>query len=220
MQSIRSITDLSGKRVIVRASLNVPIDNGKVRNDFRLRQTLETIELVRKSGAKVIVCGHLSGERMVSLLPIYDALKEKLPISFVQDVVGDEARNAVAHLREGQVLLLENLRRSLGEEANDLAFAKSLVSLGDLYVMDDFSVLHRRHASVVLVPAMMPSYSGCIVDKEVERLHVALMPKSPSLAILGGAKFHTKEALIRKCLPLYDHIFVGGALSNDMFKAK
>lgn len=220
MESIRSLTDVTSKRVLVRSSLNVPTEEGKVLNDFRLRKSLETIEYLRKRGARVILLGHVSGESSASLLPVYETLKNYLPLSFVPDVVGEQAKKAIAELREGQVLLLENLRRYAGETENDLSFAQSLASLGDIYVGDDFSVMHRKHASVVLVPGLMKSYSGFVIEEEVAHLTKALAPQAPSLAVLGGAKFHTKEPLIRKCLPLYDYIFVGGALANDFLKAK
>lgn len=220
MKSIEACKDLTGKRVLVRASLNVPIEGGKVQDAFRLKKALKTIEYVRSRGARVIVVSHLSGDKTASMSPIYEELKKHMALTYVSDVVGAEARSAALSLTEGTVLLLENLRRNAGEEAGDLAFAQTLASFADMYVMDDFSVLHRKHASVVLVPGILPTFVGYVVEEEVRRLQGALTPKTPSLAILGGAKFQTKEALIRKCLPLYDFVFVGGALANDVFNAQ
>lgn len=207
-------------RILVRTSLNVPTDGGAVLNDFRLRKSLETIELLRKQGAKVILVSHVSGDTGKSLLPVSMVLKKYLPISLVDDVVGERAQKAILEMKEGQVLLLENVRRQKGEEGNELAFAKQLAALGQIYVSDDFSVMHRKHASVVLVPGILQSYAGCTVLDELAHLEFALKPQSPALAIMGGAKFHTKEQLVRNCLPLYDHVYIGGAIANDFLKAK
>ncbi len=220
MRSVRSLGGISGVRVLVRTSLNVPTDGGAVLNDFRLRKSLETVELLRKQGAKVILLSHVSGDTGKSLLPVFSVLQKYLPISFVDDVVGEKARKAILEMKEGQVLLLENVRRNKGEEGNDLFFAKQLAELGQVYVSDDFSVMHRKHASVVLVPGILQSYVGCTVLDEIEHLEFALRPQGPAIAILGGAKFHTKEQLVRNCLPLYDHVYIGGAIANDFLKAK
>jgi phosphoglycerate kinase len=191
-----------------------------VLNDFRLRKSLESIELVRKLGAKVILASHVSGDTGKSLLPVYTMLKKYLPISFVEDIVGERAKKGIVDMKEGQVLLLENLRRHRGEEGNDLTFAKQLAALGDIYVNDDFSVMHRKHASVVLVPGILQSYAGCTVLDELTHLEQALQPTVPAFAIMGGAKFHTKEQLVRNCLPIYDQVFIGGAIANDFLRAK
>lgn len=220
MQSIRSLTQLSGVRVLLRTSLNVPTDAGAVLNDFRLRKSLESIELVRQQGAKIILASHVSGDTGKSLRPVFEILKRYLPISYVDDVVGERANKAILELKEGQVLLLENLRRNKGEEGNDLTFAKQLASLGDIYISDDFSVMHRKHASVVLVPGILNSYAGCTVLDELAHLERAQKPEEPAFAIMGGAKFHTKEQLVRNCLPIYDQVFIGGAIANDFLKAK
>ncbi|MEK9177438.1 MAG: phosphoglycerate kinase, partial [Patescibacteria group bacterium] len=129
-------------------------------------------------------------------------------------------RSAAAELKDGEALLLENIRRDHGEEKNDPAFAKALASLGDAYVNDAFPVSHRAHASIVGVPALIPAYAGLQFMKEVEGLTPALAPESPSLAIIGGAKFATKEKLIHTLLTKYDKLFIGGAIVNDFFKAK
>jgi phosphoglycerate kinase len=220
MQSVRSLAGISGVRVLVRTSLNVPTEGEVVLNDFRLRKSLESIELVRKLGAKVILASHVSGDTGKSLLPAYTMLKKYLPISFVEDIVGERAKKAIVDMKEGQVLLLENLRRHRGEEGNDLTFAKQLAALGDIYVNDDFSVMHRKHASVVLVPGILQSYAGCTVLDELVHLERALQPTVPAFAIMGGAKFHTKEQLVRNCLPIYDQVFIGGAIANDFLRAK
>lgn len=218
-----TITDappVRGHTVLVRASLNVPIVNGEVANPFRIARALETITHLRFNGAKVIVVSHIDGGPNASLAPVYHYLKKTIPLSFVDDVAGDAARNAVKSMKDGDLLLLENVRRDAGEVANDEAFARRLASLADLFVNDDFAVSHRRHASVISVPRFMPSYAGLQFAAEVEGLSLALKPKSPSLAIVGGAKFVTKEPLIRKLLDQYDAVFIGGALANDFLKAK
>lgn len=221
MRSVRDIKVLEGIPVLVRASLNVPIKQGKVTNAFRLRSALPTIEYLRSRHAKVILMSHVSGTGAESLEPVYHAMSSFIHgMKFCPVSVGREAREAVRALSPGGVLMLENLRRNAGEEKNDPGFAKELASLADIYVQDSFDVCHRAHASVVGVPAFLPSYAGFTVEKEVKELAKALKPKSPSLAIIAGAKFSTKEPLIRKLLKKYKTVMVGGALANDFIQAQ
>lgn len=221
MRSIRDIKVLEGIPVLVRASLNVPVRNGKVTNAFRLRSALPTIEYLRAHHAKVILMSHVSGTGTESLEPVYHALQGWIHgLSFCPVSVGPQAREAVRKLSPGGVLMLENLRRNAGEEVNDPEFAKELASLADIYVQDSFDVCHRKHASVVGVPGILPSYVGFTVEKEVKELAKALKPKSPSLAVIAGAKFATKEPLIRKLLKKYKRVMVGGALANDFIQAQ
>lgn len=221
MRSVRSIPHLENAPVLVRAALNVPIMDGKVANTFRLRQALPTIEYLQKKHARVILIGHIGDKGTETLHPVAQALREFIPrLTFCPYTTGAEARAAVRALLPGEVLMLENLRRNAGEKANDTEFVADLAELADIFVQDSFDVCHRKHASVVGVPELLPSYAGFLVETEVKELKKALAPKRPSLAIIGGAKFSTKEPVIKTLLERYDRVFVGGALSNDFLRAK
>ncbi len=219
IRSIEEVSDLEGKRVLVRAALNVPIQNGTVTDPLRLELAMKTIELLLSRGARVILMSHMS-DTTGTLEPVFQYLKKKIPLDFVRDVAGEEAHTAAASLEEGRALLLENLRRDVREEQNDEEFAQALSSLADLYVNDDFTVSHRAHAAIVRVPGLLPGYGGLQFMEELRGLTPALTPPAPSLAILGGAKLKTKLALLESLLQKYDRVFVGGALANDFFKAK
>lgn len=220
MRSVRDITVLHNVPVLVRASLNVEVVDGKVINDFRLRRAVPTIDYLRKKGARVILIGHVSDTDTDTLKPIAAALSHYVPnVVFSETTVGARARDAVRALPAGGVLMLENLRRYRGEKMNDRAFAAELAELADVFVQDSFDVCHRPHASVVGVPELLPSYAGFQIEEEVRELRRALKPKSPSLAIIGGAKFVTKEPVLKKLLHSYDRVFVGGALGNDFIQA-
>lgn len=221
MRSVRQIKVLENIPVLLRASLNVPVKDGKVTNAFRLKSALPTIEYLRSRGAKVILISHVSGTGTESLEPVYRALGGWIHgMKFCDVATGPSVRDAVRNLAPGHVLMLENLRRNAGEEANDPAFARELASLADVFVQDSFDVCHRAHASTVGVPALLPSYAGFTVEKEVKELAKALKPKSPSLAVIAGAKFSTKEPVIRKLLKKYSKVMVGGALANDFIQAQ
>jgi phosphoglycerate kinase len=166
------------------------------------------------------VLSHIGRDPSETNAPVYEALKQEMAISYVPDITGGVARSARAAMRDGDVLLLENLRRDPREVANDDGFAREMASLGDIYVGDAFSAAHRAHASIVGVPKYLPHYAGLLVDSEVRELEHALHPAHPSFAILGGAKFETKAPLIKNLLSIYDHVFITGALANDVFKAK
>ncbi len=221
MRSVRDIKILEDIPVLVRASLNVEIADGKVTNAFRMKEALPTIEYLRSRRARIILIGHITGTGTETLRPVAEAMKQFIPdISFCPVHTGAEARAAVRGLMPGQVVMLENLRRSKGEGQNDSAFAHAVAELADVFVQDCFDVLHREHASVVGIPQILPSYAGLLVEKEVAALTKALSPKAPSLAIVGGAKFSTKEPVLRKLLSLYTNVYVGGALGNDFVKAR
>ena len=221
MRSVRDIRILEDIPVLVRASLNVEIADGKVTNGFRMKEALPTIEYLRSRRARVVLIGHITGNGTETLKPVCDAMKQFIPdISFCPVTTGAEARAAVRNLLPGQVVMLENLRRDKGEEKNGSAFAHAVAELADVFVQDCFDVLHREHASVVGIPQILPSYAGLLVAKEVAGLTKALSPRKPSLAIVGGAKFSTKEPVLRKLLSLYTNVYVGGALGNDFVKAR
>jgi phosphoglycerate kinase len=220
MRTIRDIRVLENIPVIVRAALNVPIKDGEVAGSFRLRRALPTIEFLRKAGARVVLIGHIGEKGTETLEPVWRAMRQFIPdISFCPHATGPEARAAVRALPQGGVLMLENLRRDAGERSNDKAFAAKLAELGDAFVEDSFDVCHRAHASTVSLPALLPSYAGFLVEEEVRELTKALAPANPSLAVVGGAKFSTKEPVLRTLLNKYDRVFVGGALANDFMQA-
>lgn len=219
MRSIRDIKVFENIPVLVRSALNVPVANGKVINDYRLRRALPTIRFLAERGARVVLISHLGEKGTETLKPVAEALGALTKgVSFFGETVGARARSAVRDLAPGNILVLENLRRNRGETANDLAFVKELASLADIFVQDCFDTCHRPHASIVGVPKLLPSYAGLLLEEEVLELSRALSPKRPSLAVIGGMKFSTKEAVLSALLKTYTHVFVGGALANGFLK--
>ncbi len=219
-RTIEEIDHCEGKVVLVRASLNVPIDNDLVVNSYRLNRALPTINFLLEKGARVVVCGHLGSDGSASLRPVFSYLSKVLPISFLEQVVGDEVVARVSDLNNGEVLMLENLRSHSGEKNNDQEFAQELASLADLYVNDAFPASHRQHASVVSIADKIPAYAGYNFTHEYIEISKALEPNQPAFCILAGAKFDTKLPLVEKLLDNYTHIFIGGALANDLLLAK
>lgn len=220
MRSVRDIPKLENIPVLVRTAMNVPIENGKVANDYRLRRALPTIAFLSERGARVILISHIGEEGTETLAPVAQALGTLIPrVSFFPETIGVRARDAVRRMAPGDILVLENLRRSRGEKLNDPEFAQELASLADVFVQDSFDTCHREHASIIGVPALLPSYAGLLLEDEVRELSAALSPKRPSLAAIGGAKFSTKEGVLSALLQKYDQVFVGGALANDFLKA-
>jgi phosphoglycerate kinase len=211
---------IAGKRVLLRLDLNVPIQNGAVTDGFRIHQSLETVSFLIKGGAKVVVVAHLEGKDYKSLDVVCEYARQFFPAVFVKDPWGVEGAGVLAGLADGQVVIVENIRNWDGEKKNDPDFAKKLAALVDIYVNEAFSVSHREHASIVGVPKLLPSYAGFNFEKEVTNLSKAFNPPRPYLFILGGAKFETKAPLIKKFLGIADNVFVGGALANDLYKAK
>jgi phosphoglycerate kinase len=205
---------------MLRASLNVPITNGRVGESFRIGHALSTIEHLRRRGARTVVISHIGSDQTRSLSPVAEYLKNKIPLTFVDDIVGAHARDAVHGMKDGDVVLLENVRRNVGEMDNDEHFARQLASLAHVYVNDDFASAHRKHASIVSLPALMPGYGGLTFMHELAHLAAARTPASPSLAIIGGAKFLTKEPVIKALLETYDTVYVCGALANDFLRAR
>ena len=220
LPQLKDVKDLAGKKVFLRASLDVPVEEGEVRDQFRIMRVLATVNYLVDKKAKVILAGHIGRDPELSLEPVAKAMNKYVPISFVSDIIGDSAKKAIEAMKNGEVIMLENLRQNPREKANDPSFAKNLADLAAIYVNSAFSVAHRAHASMVGVPSLLPAYAGLNFVHEYEELSKALKPKSPSLFLLGGAKFDTKMPLVEKFLKLYDHVFVGGALANDFFKAK
>lgn len=212
-------SDLKGVYVFLRISLNVPIEEGRVTNTFRITQGLSTVNYLIQRGARVILASHLGDER-ASLAPVHAVLAKHLHITLSPEVTGEHTTFLRDTLRDGEVLLLENLRKDPREKANDDGFAQELAALADIYVNDDFAASHRKHASLHAICAHLPSYVGELFAREYAALSQVEKPQHPSLFILGGAKFDTKMPLVEKYLELYDHIFIGGALANDIFRAQ
>lgn len=214
--------DLSGKRALVRVDFNVPMADGEVSDDTRLRAALPTIEKLRQGGAKTILLAHFDrpkGKRVpeMSLKPVVGPLSKLLgaPVAFADDCVGDEAAKAVAAMKDGDVLLLENVRYHAGEEKNEPDFAKALAANGDLYVNDAFSAAHRAHASTEGLARRLPAYAGEQMRKELEALDAALgKPQRPVMGIVGGAKVSTKLDLLNNLVGKLDYLAIGGGMAN------
>ncbi|MEN9649205.1 MAG: hypothetical protein RL094_172 [Candidatus Parcubacteria bacterium] len=220
IQALQDVQDIKGKRVIVRVDFNVPLQDDKVVDDMRIQKSLHTINFLREGGARVILISHIEGKGGVSLAPVAAYLKALFPLTFVKDFLNESTAQLVASMKDGDVVLFENLRVDEGEKNNDDAFARRLAAYADMYVNDAFSVSHRAHASVVALPKLLPHYAGFELLEEIEHLKTVFNPPRPFVFILGGAKFETKIPLIEKFLTLSDYIFVGGALANNFFKEK
>ena len=219
---------VAGKRVLLRADLNVPMRDGKISDLTRLERLTPTIRELAEKGARVIVVSHFDrpdGKRVAgfSLRPISAALRDLLArdVFFADDCVGKVAEEAVAKLEAGQVLVLENTRFHAGEEENDPAMAKQLARLADIYVNDAFSTAHRAHASTAGIARFLPSFAGRLMERELEALTAALEdPKRPVAAIVGGAKVSTKLALIANLIGRVDVLVIGGAMANTFLAAE
>ena len=220
--------DLAGKRALVRVDFNVPMANGAVTDDTRLRAALPTITTLRAGGAKVILLAHFDrpkGKRVpsMSLAPVVAPLAALIgaPIAFAEDCVGETADSAVAAMKDGDVLLLQNLRFHAGEEANDPAFAKALAHNGDLYVNDAFSAAHRAHASTEGLAHLLPAYAGEAMRRELDALDAALgHPQSPVLGVVGGSKVSTKLDLLHNLILKLDALAIGGGMANTFLFAQ
>ena len=221
--------DVTGKRVLVRVDFNVPItEDGKVGDDKRITAALPTIQYLLDHKAKVILCSHLGRPKgkfdpQFSLAPVGARLSELLPnvrVWMADDVIGESAKTAVADMKEGEIVLLENVRFHAEEEANDPAFAKELASLADIYVSDAFGTVHRAHASTAGVAAYLPAVAGFLIGKELGIMGKALEdPERPFVAILGGAKVADKIGVITNLLEKCDSLIIGGGMAYTFFKA-
>ncbi len=223
-KTVRDI-EVSGKRVLVRADLNVPLEGGVITDDTRIRESLPTIRYLLDQGARVIVCSHLGRPKgpdpALSLAPVAGRMANLLgqEVLFAEDCVGTVAEEAVAAMGR-HVLLLENLRFHPGEENNDPDFARALASLADVYVNDAFGAAHRAHASTEGVTHYLPAVAGLLMEKEVRYLSALVAdPPKPFAAIVGGAKVSTKIAAIEHLLPRLDMLFLGGGMANTFLKA-
>ncbi len=215
--------DFAGKKVLVRADLNVPIDSGVVEDAYRIEVIIPTINFLREAGAKIILASHIESNHSVgeqTLKPVAEILSKTFPVFLVENYFPETNIEIEAHLNSGDIVLLENLRKYDGEKNNDEVFAKALASYADLYVNEAFSSSHREHASIVSVPKFLPGYAGLQFEIEMKELSKGFRPEKPFIFILGGAKFETKLPILKKFFAKADATFVGGALANDFFRDK
>ncbi|MEE8637725.1 MAG: phosphoglycerate kinase [Candidatus Margulisiibacteriota bacterium] len=221
--------DLKGKRVFVRCDFNVPLDEKQnITSDKRIKASLPTIKYLMEKGAKLILASHLGrpkGEvkKELSLAPVQKRLSELLnkPVKMTSDCIGPEVKKAISELKDGELLLLENLRFHKEETKNDPNFAKELASLADIYVSDAFGTVHRAHASTEGIAHYLPAYAGFLIEKELKFLGEALTePKRPFVAIIGGAKISGKLEVLKSLLDKVDTLIVGGGMAYTFFKAR
>jgi len=220
--------DVKGRRVLVRADLNVPMKDGAIGDTLRIERQAPTIRELAEKGARVIVLSHFDRPKgkvvpSMSLAPIAPALAKAIgrPVAFVDDCVGHAAEAAVAKLKDGDVLLLENTRFHAGEEKNDMDFAKRIASHGDIFVNDAFSAAHRAHATTEAPALLLPSAAGRSMEAELTHLANALeKPKRPLLAVVGGAKISTKIALLENLVKRVDVLVIGGGMANTFLAAQ
>jgi phosphoglycerate kinase len=230
MSAFKTIDDLdvAGKRVLVRADLNMPMKDGRITNASRMEKTLPTLNDLLDRGASVIVMSHLGrpGGKVVaelSLAPVARTLAETLgrDVSFAADCIGPEVQKAVEAVSEGGVAMLENLRFHGEEEANDIVFAGKLAELGHLYVNDAFSCAHRAHASIEAIAHLLPSAAGRLMAAELDAFGQALVsPQHPIAAVVGGAKISTKMAVLGHLVERVDLMIIGGAMANTFLNAQ
>jgi phosphoglycerate kinase len=225
-KTVREV-DVAGKRVLLRADFNVPLVDGHVGDDVRLLATLPTIRYLKKQGARVVLCSHLGRpggkvDEKARLGPVAQRLSLLLgaPVGYLRECIGPEVKKAVAAMKAGEVVLLENLRFHPEEERNDPTFAASLASLGDLFVDDAFSAAHRAHASIVGVPQFLPAVAGLLMEREVEALGRVLQnPARPFATILGGAKVSDKIGVLENLFLRVDLFLIGGGMAATFFRA-
>lgn len=226
-RTVKDLVGLKGKVVLLRVDFNVPIDDrGRILDSTRINNALPTIEYLSKKGAKVVVLSHLDRPKgydiRKSLWPISLILMRKLTcsVSFCNSVVSDETRERIKHMKDGDVLLLENVRFFEGETTCDKKFSKDIASLGDLFVNDAFGVAHRQNASNYGVARLLPNAIGLLMEKEVKILSEAIKePKRPFVVILGGAKVETKISILKKFVQKADTIIIGGAMAYTFLYA-
>src|SRR5271154_1096441 len=230
MGDFRTLDDIAvkGRRVLVRADLNVPMKDGVITDTLRIERQAPTIKELAEKGARVIVLSHFDRPKgkvvpSMSLAPIAPALAKAIgrPVAFAADCVGPVAEAAVAKLKDGDVLLLENTRFHAGEEKNDMAFAKGVAALGDIFVNDAFSAAHRAHATTEALARLLPAAAGRSMEAELIHLANALEnPERPLLAVAGGAKISTKITLLENLMKRVDVLVIGGGMANTFLAAQ
>jgi phosphoglycerate kinase len=227
IKSIKQIKSLKGKKVFLRLDLNVPIRKNKVAETYKLKMVLPTINYLLEKEARIIIASHLGRpkgkkDKSYSLELIAKELENLLEtkIKFSKQITGKMVMKKTEALKNKEIMLLENLRFDPGEKENSLVFAKSLAELADIYVNDAFAVSHRAQASVDKIKKYLPSYAGLLLEKEINNLSLALKPKKPFLAVIGGAKISSKIKLLESLSKNADKILIGGALANTLYLAK
>ena len=227
-KNIESLGALDGKRVLVRADLNVPMKDGEVTDDTRIRSVTPTIKALAEKGARVIVLSHfgrpkgqVNPDMSLEVLGQPLANITRLPVAFINDCIGEEVAETIDAMEDGSVLLLENVRFYPGEEKNDADFARALAANGDAYVNDAFSCCHRAHASTEGVAHLLPSAAGIALEAELVALENALgQPKRPVAAVVGGAKVSTKLDVLTNLVEKVDHLIIGGGMANTFLAAQ
>jgi phosphoglycerate kinase len=220
--------ELEGKRVLLRADYNVPLENGQITDDYRIKQSINTVKALLEKNVRLVICSHLGRpdgkpNPELSLAPIATRLSQLLgqDVAFAKDCIGDETQKLVASLQPQQILLLENLRFHPEEEKNDADFASKLAQYADVFVQDGFGVVHRAHASTEAITHHLPSVAGLLVEKEVDVItRVIDTPDRPLMAIVGGAKISDKIDVLNKFIDIADFIAIGGAMANTFLAAE
>jgi phosphoglycerate kinase len=227
-KTLDDLSDLNGKRALVRVDFNVPMEDGRITDDTRLKVAIPTIEKLASKGAKVVLLAHFDrpkGKRepSMSLAPIVQPLAKLLgkPVMWADDCIGDDAKDVIDYLPAGGIALLENVRFHAGEEKNDADFAKALAANGDIYVNDAFSAAHRAHASTEGLARLLPAYAGESMKRELNALDAALgNPQRPTLGIVGGSKVSTKLDLLKNLVGKLDALAIGGGMANTFLFAQ
>ncbi|MEI6481275.1 MAG: phosphoglycerate kinase [Candidatus Saccharibacteria bacterium] len=227
-KTIRDI-NLKGKRVLLRADYNVPVGkDGTITDDYRITQSVPTLEYLKKQGAIIIIISHLGrpkspADESCSLQPVAKRLSKLLdtPVAFAPDCIGDVVKQKVAAMKPGDIILLENLRYHIQEEDNDTTFASELASMADVFVQDGFGVVHRAHASTSAITKFIPSVAGLLLEHEVDTItNVMSDPKRPVMAVIGGAKIADKITVLNRFIDIADFLVVGGAMANTFLRAQ
>lgn len=224
IRSLKQKRNWRGQIVFLRADFNVPTLNGKISEDYRISAALPTINYLLQQGARLIISSHwgdpVSPDPVLSTKILAKRLQKLLqtPVKFVPDIVGLKAQRAVASLKNGELIFLENLRFHPGEKSNDLSFARALADLADVYVNEAFSVCHRAQASVSAITKYLPAFAGLQLENELKSLQKILKPIKPLVVVMGGAKISTKAPLIKKLYPRSAQILLGGGLANTFWR--
>ncbi|MCD4761683.1 phosphoglycerate kinase [bacterium] len=227
VKTVKQIKNLKGKRVLLRVDFNVPLENGRIEDDFKIQAQLPTIRYLLKNQAKVILLTHLGRPEpgkwskkhsTFSLAKHLDKLI-KNKVKYIKDCAGLKAGTAVGKMRNKEVVFLENIRFETGEIKNSRILARHLSGLADIYVNEAFAVSHRQHSSVAAIKDFLPFYGGLLLEREVENLNIALNPKKPLIVVIGGAKIKIKVKVIKRFLKSADKILVGGAVANAFLQA-
>ncbi len=220
--------DLNGKTVLLRADYNVPLDNGKIGEPYRIEQNIPTIQYLLKQNSRIVICSHLGRpggkiDKQYSLKPVANFLSHRLkrPIKFVDESVGEDRDKMIKQLQNQDIVLLENLRFDAREEGNDQNFAKQLAAGIDVFVQDGFGVVHRAHTSTDAITKLLPSVAGLLLEREYETITQTIdKPKRPLVAIVGGAKIEDKIDVLKSFIKQADFVAVGGAMANTFLDAR